>query len=366
MLKLFALKDSRDEMGVGRVRDVFSDLLFPGTSVLHTRARYMLFVPWCEQVAGRGRVERAERTLVTVLGAMGATQGLIGRRSGPAVQTLPSTVYRAAMIRWGILDEAAADVDPERNDDGELAVRRTSRWHRDLPPAPDGFPRTVAGGFRLTYDEADWLRERILGSTSDSMLAHLLRHDDSPTAASRAAWDDRVCHGTDGELSRIFRHARLFSMVMHGALLVYNLLLAHRYREQGYTRVEDQVGHYEGRLGRWQDELGADPDLRSWDLDDFWSLVFGGNPRISPYIRDFVTRWVAMAAQGVHDDPAARELVRNREEYLKGKQSRFRNDDLLARWSGASGARRMTFRWDQTRGLVTDIRDGLGHAGAAT
>lgn len=37
MLQLFAQTDSRDEMGVGQIRDVFSELLFPGTSVLLTR-----------------------------------------------------------------------------------------------------------------------------------------------------------------------------------------------------------------------------------------------------------------------------------------------------------------------------------------
>ena len=33
-------------LGLGRIRDALSDTLFPGTSVLLTRARYFLFVPW--------------------------------------------------------------------------------------------------------------------------------------------------------------------------------------------------------------------------------------------------------------------------------------------------------------------------------
>ena len=46
VVKLFQDQSSVDELGIGSVRDAFSDTLFPGTSVLHTRARYLLFIPW--------------------------------------------------------------------------------------------------------------------------------------------------------------------------------------------------------------------------------------------------------------------------------------------------------------------------------
>ncbi|MFF0719354.1 DUF6361 family protein [Micromonospora sp. NPDC003816] len=49
--KLFSDAESRDELGVGQVRDAFSGLLYSGTSVLQTRARYPLIVPWCYQEA---------------------------------------------------------------------------------------------------------------------------------------------------------------------------------------------------------------------------------------------------------------------------------------------------------------------------
>src|ERR1700732_3575593 len=40
IVNLFTQSESRDELGIGQVRDAFSDSLFPGTSTLHTRARY--------------------------------------------------------------------------------------------------------------------------------------------------------------------------------------------------------------------------------------------------------------------------------------------------------------------------------------
>ena len=36
----------RDEIGFLTIHQRYADRFFPGTSVLHTRARYALFVPW--------------------------------------------------------------------------------------------------------------------------------------------------------------------------------------------------------------------------------------------------------------------------------------------------------------------------------
>lgn len=35
-----------DELGIGSIRGALADSLFPGTSVLPTRRRYVLFIPW--------------------------------------------------------------------------------------------------------------------------------------------------------------------------------------------------------------------------------------------------------------------------------------------------------------------------------
>ena len=43
---MFSHAESRNEPGLGQIRDALSDTLFPRTSVLLTRARYLLFVPW--------------------------------------------------------------------------------------------------------------------------------------------------------------------------------------------------------------------------------------------------------------------------------------------------------------------------------
>jgi hypothetical protein len=45
VISLFAQSGTVDDIGIGVVRDAFSDLLFPGLSTVQTRIRYFLFVP---------------------------------------------------------------------------------------------------------------------------------------------------------------------------------------------------------------------------------------------------------------------------------------------------------------------------------
>ena len=60
IVDLFGEHDTRDELGIGSVRDAFADMLFPGTSTIMTRARYFLLVPWTYQRLERLRVKSAE------------------------------------------------------------------------------------------------------------------------------------------------------------------------------------------------------------------------------------------------------------------------------------------------------------------
>ena len=60
VLDLFNEKGTLDEMGLGSLRDTVSDALFPGTSYIQTRLRYVLFVPWLCQRLEDKRVSSAD------------------------------------------------------------------------------------------------------------------------------------------------------------------------------------------------------------------------------------------------------------------------------------------------------------------
>lgn len=372
VLNLFAQHESRDELGVGQVRDAFSDRLFPGTSTLHTRARYLLLIPWCYRAAaGRARTTQEleagaaknERLLIVALNSAGATQGLIGRIALTKLKTLPSSLYWSALNQYGVLVGDVADELARRSwsaEAEELVERKPRMW--DVPPLPEGFPELEAR-LDLSTDEAAWVKERLLHGSRGSLLEVLLKEADPALLQLDYAWQVPT---QDDDLTAIREHARLFSLVVQGAALTYNRALAQRYEHKGYDAVENPTEVYDERLREWIAE--AAPDARAvaaWDLPDLWARVREQNPNLSWTTRRFVEDWVDLLRAGVSPDrPEAAALVTARERAVKRKQSRLDNEKLLRSWSGASGTGRLTYRWSNVQRLVGDVLEGQHHAGS--
>ena len=60
VIDLFKEHDTRDELGIGAVRDAFADQFFPGTTTIMTRVRYFLLVAWTYQRLEAKRVNSAQ------------------------------------------------------------------------------------------------------------------------------------------------------------------------------------------------------------------------------------------------------------------------------------------------------------------
>jgi len=377
VLSAFRDRESRDELGLGSIRDSFAEQLFPGTSTIQTRARYFLFVPWIyrlveEGVGGRGgssakRARKLEAELIAVLVASGDADGTIGRRAGTDLQRLPSAIYwsglrtlglrqfsgsREAYHRW--LDQGGSsrrermveDGDPEATDE-----RSASAWLR-LPPPPEGFPSGVS--LRLTSADASFLQERVRSAVPGTFLEHLLTKDG--LIQTEYPWDHADDPTLSPQIAEQLRHAEVFSLVMHGAALLYNLLLAE------HSDNDERVATYRGRLGTWVAECGElDRRLAAWDLQRFWEIVHAGPSHVSSRTVEFCESWVGFlnSPGTVANDLAARALVSERERRLKRARARLQNPRALKNWSGASGTERLTFRWGISRILVDDILKGL-------
>lgn len=97
VVELLGRPETRDELGLGAIRDAFANALFPGMSTVQRRARYFLFVPWTFREAEQrwaGRTDALERTrrkelqLIDPLLRAGEKDGVIGSaaavsRQGP-------------------------------------------------------------------------------------------------------------------------------------------------------------------------------------------------------------------------------------------------------------------------------------------
>lgn len=379
VVALFKEQDTRDELGLGAIRNAFADLLFPGTTTLQTRARYFLFVPWIytyfeERGVSSARVaerlRQDEIRLIRALQNSGETDGVIGRISGANLQRFPSNIYWIGMQRWGILRYPGTQAQYQRSLDAFYAQQRLQQrtddqepvagslpfnWDPHLPPRPEGFPKQAS--FQLSYEEAAYLRERIMLSCPDSMLAALVEGG-YPHYDVNFAWEHPHVHELPSRLQQWLTMAQNFSEAMHGAALLYNLMLAE------LRKLDDLVEEYRSRLADWRKKLVSRKHaFHAWDRAAFWKEAerYG---RIPHPTRNFVNAWLDLLLslddfRGVAHNSDARALVREREIRLKRGRSRFQNPRRLEVWGGASGTAQIDYRWPIANRLLRDILAGL-------
>jgi hypothetical protein len=392
VVNLFREKGTLDELGIGTIRDTIAERLFPGTSTIQTRARYFLFIPWLynqierehvpsNQVNARARTLQWRLVQALQAGGEGSSGGVIGIEAGEYVQRLPSTIYWQGLRRWGIrlfegsTERYHASLDAwyrgERaariSEGGELLHVAQRNWHGSLPAVPtELFNRTT---FAITRDEAEFLVERIRGSAADSLLSACLTPSVTNLRGARAPWDIGGLESLDFRLRQDIAHARRYALVMEGAVLLYNRMLAELAVEQDIAPDARRVDRYGQELERWSDEMvGAQADFATWDQAGFWTWVRTLNPRTQPSAVRFSDSWLGLAIAAprtVRDSAVARKLISDRERRLKTTLARLHNPRALERWSGESGVGRMTYRWGNAQRILLDIQTGLRRATSA-
>lgn len=381
---------TRDELGIGVIRDAFSDLMFPGTSTLQTRARYFLFVPWSfqqlERYASRNKARTAtdvsrrsrevEAELMTALKKGDDNEGMLGREAGAALKQLPSQIYWPGTAIWGIRRYPGSRSQLHRDiarwaqssasaeladDDAPTRPASSPYWHDGLPPAPQSFPE--GAGFSLTRQEAQYLRDRVLACANDSLLARMLTMD-TDLKGTNAPWE----HPRFAEFSEVhreqLRQARIFAVVIRGAIVLYNLMLAEK-KDERFGSSEDLIQDYEAHLDTWASDMRElAPLLDGWSPRQIWRLI-GDRARLAPRTVLFTESWCDAALGNTKDiarSDAARQLIASREIVLKGSLSRIHNPQALAMWNEAAGMTPITYRWNTVRQMVDDIVAGLERA----
>ena len=385
VIDLFRETSTVDELGIASVRDSFSDLFFPGTSTIQTRACYFLLIPWMflrleglRVPSGKAaeRARWAELKLNERLREGSDTRGVFGSRAGDALKRLPSEVYWGGLGSWGIRIFSGHKWAYFRSLDGFYRrgerFRSTTRdpegrsappanWHPHLPDPPPGFRRgrvTVA----LRRGDAEYLRDRIQARHPGSLLAVLAGRVAVEDLEPDRLWELAHLDGISPVLRDRLHDAKLFAICMQGAALLYNLMLSEEKQHDEWTE------EYRRRLEGWAvdvDVLGQ--AVEDWKLDRVWRFVTAGGRSLGYPTRAFVEEWVEGLKRGgprgvVADKSKARALVRGREVQLKGSRARLRNARRLELWGGESGTGLMAYRWGGTRRILKDIFDGLARS----
>ncbi len=373
-----------DELGIGSIRDTFSDELFPGTSTIQTRARYFLFVPWIMQMvessSTSNHANHARRLQLQLRNALveshASDPGVIGREAGAALQRWPHDIYWLGTASWGIrrypgsipsyfdslgrpspwvlAGRALEEPVEGRRDEASEGV--AGNW-ANVPGRPSDFPWKAS--FTLSHEEGEYLRERVELSHSQSYLAHILRHGRTEELRiGDLPWDHPVAESAPVSVLAWLRDAQLFSLVHQGGVLLFDLMLAELLDDE--ARRDD----YSDRLAMWSGDIGAvGTELRSWDRASMWRRLYEANPRLRPRTREFADQWfelVSTSGNGpIQDRLEARRLVRERERALKGGRARLSYAEARDRKRGYPFAGPLEFRWTQVKRIGADILSAL-------
>ncbi|MCH8559681.1 DUF6361 family protein [Nesterenkonia sp. DZ6] len=371
VLDSFADKTTVDDLGIGTIRDALADTMFPGTSVLHTRLRYVLMVAWGLRQAGEqpnvdemwGELRQYEWRTLASLQKGGEEQGVIGSRAQKTLQRMPSSIYSSALKSWGIRTPStigayfqlchlrSRDQNPWA---GELGPQNSlgSGLDPNLPAAPQGLLRQAS--FALRPEESEYLRERIRRSHRESLFAWLADHEPVVLERVDAPWDITSEVELPEPLHELVNTARGISFSILGASLLYNLALAEK------SEDEERADHYESALSAWFSDREAEAPLPSFQPRELLRVLPESMVRRVESSRGFLAQWTehvenTRSAEALFRAPEVRQLISNRERRMKGKRARLYNPAALDQWSGASGTGRLTFRWSVVRQHLEDL-----------
>jgi hypothetical protein len=368
----------RDEIGFLEMHQRYADRFFPGTSVLHTRLRYALFVPWMYEALGKRRikepmqrvVEREEARLVRRLA--GAGTGVIGitKPDQPAQQP-PSVVYWSALTTWGIVREQP---------DGRTLTRReaharlvtlsrgtdddgTPLWSSEpifiaLPPMREKWDEGSSLSFQLTRAESTFIQQRwdatpcSVDPARESLLARLARAD---IGSAGHCWEASILAlaGPDKQSLAHARHAAALTAIGRG---VYGALVEALCKQHDGRATQDE--HLK-ELGNVLAEYRF--EAQRFDID----FIEGDIGPLSPLLRKVLiatSQWVKEGRSNpapLLDCYAEAETARKRTrarlaQTLDGRKKR-------AEWiiDDHPVPTPLHYRWNNVRNLIVDLRAAL-------
>lgn len=357
-----------DELGIGTIRDGFANILFPGTSTIQTRAKYLFLIPYICLELERGKklpphefvdaLEQNELNLIDLLAVNGA-EGVIGQRSRQTLRRKPSSIYWNALRTYGILAEPVTmneyaalsyarkatseqqkrlgrrqvkDED-DATDDCDTGRGGVSPWR--APPPPENWRDSLS--IDLTAVEATYLRERILAmpSTRDSLLALVLR-ENRLDFIEYACFDeiDNLQVLMPPQMLRDYQLARDFARFIIGAQIRYNIIYS--------------AGQNEDASERWERYLQERPTVSLADIQS----------RLKP--RASVMRFLKAYQNTIGNESLLDSLIIEREKALKGPaRSKLTNKELYLYDGESINLEPLTYRLSNVQRIVRDIFEGM-------
>jgi len=279
VLDLLGEQGVLDELGIATIRDGFSDILFPGTSTIQTRAKYFLIVPYALKDLEFNKdikINNLNKTLDSkeaecskILNSKHSESGIIGRNAillDSWVQRPPSNIYLAGLKRYGIFNFKSInhylkfissqkqeklnnhdlgyinEADEGVQDDEHSPVNHFSQL-LNIPTYNKGWMEDL--DINLTNDESQFLKNQIITNCKGSMLSYILENNMSEIVDLDSITDLSVIIDKFPEqIQRDYHIAMEFSEFIFVLRVVYNLIVSNWENKKAinyYNSFEDNL-----------------------------------------------------------------------------------------------------------------------------
>ena len=272
-----------DELGIAPIRDRFSDLFFPGTSTIQTRAKYFFIVPYAlkdlelNNEKSYSKLKRylddtEEKCARTLLEINFHERGIIGRRSIASnkwVKRTPASIYWAGLRKYqifranisidqyikiiafqkqkksNILKLGNNEDNEEEHDDKNAGVSQKVHFLN----IPSYNPNWINDfNMNLTQEEGQFLKNQIISSCGDSMMAHILKENIYEILEYGSFRDlEKIIPTFPEKIQNDYFRAKSFSEFIFVLRVIYNLIVSegeNQSAKKEFAQLEPELANF--------------------------------------------------------------------------------------------------------------------------
>ena len=365
MMQTLKEQEAVEELGIGRVRDHFSNTLFPGTSTLQHHAKYFVVLPWIyyNAITGKKLESRKEvdeyirkqeiKFTRCLLKADEREGGITGKEKIAAaekdytrfVKYNPTYIYSSGMHKYGIVSDANIEkLILWRNDvhHQELTEDNEEKMEHSKYIKTCGEDYDLSGdnklSLALTQNEAEFLKGKIMALPGDPMLKKLI---ESGQDMPKNYFEAGKLIESHQEIFTIYRRSVLFSMLIH--------LLDWRYNH-AYYKSFDKVDKADTCAKEYTELKDKYMEQGLKNVQEYANL-FEYTKAVDSKLTDFCED--CYKAMLEDDTQRIDKLIIERERKVKEKRSKIGNSAYKDKDRGKPLP--ITYRWLTVSTIVTEI-----------
>ena len=385
MMQLLQESEAIEELGIGRVRDHFSNTLFPGTSTLQHHAKYFVVMPSLyyhtafksrkfQNLAEVSRyIKEAEVQITRQMAKWDNNQINTTETGITGINTLkdalndynkyvkydPAYIYGSGLARYGIIPDTGVErlilelnkkhfADPHNK--GALKSEDTTEDAGDLTGDKQviktcgesyDFFNGKTMSLALTEKEASFMKDRIHSSCDGTMLAYLI--DSKYELPERIGYFEieELLSELDPKVVNVYKKSVLFSKLMHLIDWRFN----YSYFDS-FDNTDEAIfckDEYEKLLAEYKEEIHN---------EDAYKALFNYTRSIDIMLTEFCEDCYKAILDG--EPTKVDDFVKAREHTVKRERSKIGNSEYKNKGRGKPLPN--TFRWETVRTIVNEIR----------